>query len=85
MLSAVSVCCLELIYKSPGFDMLQWSDEAVSFQPEKLLGAADGIINQRGEDSEAHAVCLLCGFREESFELQSVCKAQIASVCDLVS
>lgn len=62
MLSVVSVCCLELIYKSLGFDMLHWNDEAVSIQPEKLLAAADGIINCSEADAEEHAVCLLCGF-----------------------
>lgn len=78
MLSILSVCCLELMYKSPGFDMLQWSGEAVSSQPERLLGATDGIINKNEEDSEEDAVCLLCGLREPRLSC-SVCNAQIAS------
>ena len=72
LLSVVSVCCLELIYKSLGvfffvffFYMPQWSGEAVSPQPERRLGAADGIINEREEDSEEDAACLLCGLREK--------------------
>lgn len=60
--------------------MPQWSGEAVSPQPERRLGAADGIINESEEGSEEDAACLLCGLRRETqFVHYKHSAAQIAS------